>query len=184
MWRVCVKANGRLGYSVRNFRSRGPLATALLALLLSLAASAYAQDDAGMAAQQAAQQAMQVTQQALQDMQLATQMATQQAFQANDQAMQQAMQNALASTPSPLPRAAKPHFSPAAGKFASATLVSIQDGTPKAEIFYTLDGTEPTVFSDPYNGPILISSTIRLKAIARSPIYSPSRVASAKYVIK
>ena len=182
MWRVCVKANGRLGYSVRNFRSSGPLATALLALLLSLAASAYAQDDAGMAAQQAAQQAMQATQQALQDMQLAT--ATQQALQANDQAMQQAMQNALASTPSPLPRAAKPHFSPAAGKFASATLVSIQDGTPKAEIFYTLDGTEPTVFSDPYTGPILISSNIRLKAIARSPIYSPSRVASAKYVIK
>jgi len=177
-----VKANGRLGYSVRDVRSRAALATALLALLLSLAASAYAQDDAGMAAQQAAQQAMQATQQALQDMQLAT--ATQQALQANDQAMQQAMQNALASTPSPLPRAAKPHFSPAAGKFASATLVSIQDGTPKAEIFYTLDGTEPTVFSDPYNGPILISSTIRLKAIARSPIYSPSRVASAKYVIK
>ena len=180
-----MKANGRLGYSVRDVRSRAALATALLALLLSLAASAYAQDDAGMAAQQAAQQAMQATQQALQDMQLATQMATQQALQANDQAMQQAMQNAaLASTPSPLPRAAKPHFSPAAGKFASATLVSIQDGTPKAEIFYTLDGTEPTVFSDPYNGPILISSTIRLKAIARSPIYSPSRVASAKYVIK
>ena len=182
MWRVCVKANGRLGYSVRDVRSRAALATALLALLLSLVASAYAQDDAGMAAQQAAQQAMQATQQALQDMQLAT--ATQQALQANDQAMQQAMQNALASAPSPLPRAAKPHFSPAAGKFASATLVSIQDGTPKAEIFYTLDGTEPTVFSDPYNGPILISSTIRLKAIARSPIYSPSRVASAKYVIK
>ena len=182
MWRVCVKANGRLGYSVRDVRSRGALATALLALLLSLAASAYAQDDAGMAAQQAAQQAMQATQQALQDMQLAT--ATQQALQANDQAMQQAMQNALASAPSPLPRAAKPHFSPAAGKFASATLVSIQDGTPKAEIFYTLDGTEPTVFSDPYTGPILISSNIRLKAIARSPIYSPSRVASAKYVIK
>ena len=182
MWRVCVKANGRLGYSVRDVRSRAALATALLALLLSLAASAYAQDDAGMAAQQAAQQAMQATQQALQDMQLAT--ATQQALQANDQAMQQAMQNALASTPSPLPRAAKPHFSPAAGKFASATLVSIQDGTPKAEIFYTLDGTEPTVFSDPYTGPILISSNIRLKAIARSPIYSPSRVASAKYVIK
>jgi type II secretory pathway pseudopilin PulG len=177
-----VKANGRLGYSVRDVRSRAALATALLALLLSLAASAYAQDDAGMAAQQAAQQAMQATQQALQDMQLAT--ATQQALQANDQAMQQAMQNALASAPSPLPRAAKPHFSPAAGKFASATLVSIQDGTPKAEIFYTLDGTEPTVFSDPYTGPILISSNIRLKAIARSPIYSPSRVASAKYVIK
>ena len=177
-----MKANGRLGYSVRDVRSRAALATALLALLLSLAASAYAQDDAGMAAQQAAQQAMQATQQALQDMQLAT--ATQQALQANDQAMQQAMQNALASAPSPLPRAAKPHFSPAAGKFASATLVSIQDGTPKAEIFYTLDGTEPTVFSDPYTGPILISSNIRLKAIARSPIYSPSRVASAKYVIK
>ena len=182
MWRVCVQAKGRLGYSVRDVRSRGALATALLALLLSLVASAYAQDDAGMAAQQAAQQAMQATQQALQDMQLAT--ATQQALQANDQAMQQAMQNALASAPSPLPRAAKPHFSPAAGKFASATLVSIQDGTPKAEIFYTLDGTEPTVFSDPYTGPILISSNIRLKAIARSPIYSPSRVASAKYVIK
>ena len=177
-----MQAKGRLGYSVRDVRSRAALATALLALLLSLVASAHAQDDAGMAAQQAAQQAMQATQQALQDMQLAT--ATQQALQANDQAMQQAMQNALASTPSPLPRAAKPHFSPAAGKFASATLVSIQDGTPKAEIFYTLDGTEPTVFSDPYNGPILISSTIRLKAIARSPIYSPSRVASAKYVIK
>jgi hypothetical protein len=176
-----VTESRRFGYSVPGVSFRGALATAFLPIILLLAARASAQDDAGMAAQQA----MQATQQALQDMQLASQMANQQAMQASEQAMQQAMQNASASPqPRGYGRADKPHFHPAAGKFASATLVSIQDGVPKAKIFYTFDGTEPTTSSHPYTGPILISSTTRLKAIARSPIYSPSRVARAKYVIK
>jgi hypothetical protein len=184
-WRLCVIANRRFVNSVPGVGLRRSFATLLFPVLLLFAANAFAQDDAGMAAMQASQMAMQASQQAMQDMQTAaaSQMATQQAIDTQQAMQMAAMQNSFASTPR-YGRADKPHFYPAARKFASATLVSIQDNVPKATIFYTLDGTAPTTSSHPYTGPILIRSTTRLKAIARSPILSPSRVARAKYVIK
>ena len=100
------------------------------------------------------------------------------------EAAAQAMQDTSAPVQLPPARADKPNFYPAPGKFASAVRIAIQDSTPKASIFYTLDGTEPTTSSIPYTGPILVSSTGRIRAMARSPTYSPSKVASAKYVIK
>jgi type II secretory pathway pseudopilin PulG len=158
-------------------------------MFFCFAMSALGQDPGAAAAAQATQMAAQAAQQANQQAMQDAQMAAQTAQQLNQQAMdaaQQAAQNS--STPSPRPRgygrADKPHFSPAPGKFDSATSVTIQDSVPKASIFYTLDGTEPTTSSPPYTGPILVSSTSHLKAIALSPIYSQSKVASAKYVIR
>jgi len=156
--------------------------------MLLMCISARAQDAGAAAAQQAVQQANQAASQAAQQANDAMTQASQQANRDAQNAMQQAQMNTTspARTPpgSAYGRADKPRFSPAAGKFTSATQVSIQDSAPKASIFYTLDGSEPTTSSTPYTGPILISATSRLRAIARSPIYSPSKVASATYVIK
>jgi type II secretory pathway pseudopilin PulG len=160
-------------------------------MFFCFAISASAQDPGADAAAQAVQQSIQMaaqaTQEANQQAMQAAQMAAQTAQQLNQQAMeaaQQAAQNSSTPTPQGYGRADKPHFYPSSGKFTGATSVTIQDSVPKATIFYTLDGTQPTPSSTPYTGPILVSSTSRLKAIAQSPIYPLSKVASAKYVIK
>jgi type II secretory pathway pseudopilin PulG len=167
-------------------------------MFFCFAISASAQDPGADAAAQAVQQSMQMAaqaaqeanQQAMQAAQMAAQtaqIAAQTAQQLNQQAMeaaQQAAQNSSTPAPRGYGRADRPHFYPSSGKFTGATSVTIQDSVPKATIFYTLDGTQPTPSSTPYTGPILVSSTSRLKAIAQSPIYTPSKVASAKYVIK
>ena len=62
--------------------------------------------------------------------------------------------------------------------------VTILEGVPKASIFYTIDGSEPSKLSTPYVGPIAVNATTRIKAIERSPIYSASKVATTKYIIK
>jgi hypothetical protein len=168
---------------------RTALGAVLPAALFLFAANSQAQDASADAAAQAVQQSIMISVQATQQANDAMMQAAQQANQAAMQAAQQAAQQASPPPapfprPSPYGRADKPHFSPASGKFASGVRVSIQDSAPKASIFYTLDGTEPTTSSTPYTRPVLVSSTTQLRAIARSPIYSPSKVASAKYVIK
>jgi hypothetical protein len=166
---------------------------ATASLICIPAASAQA-DPAGQAAAQASQQAamaaMQATQQAMQQATQAAQQANQQAAQAGQQAMQ-ASQQAAANTPTGGPphpgygRADKPSFSPRPGKFSGSVSVSISDPTtPKAVIFYTLDGSQPTPASARYKGPITVTASTKLRAIAESPIYSPSRVANGKYVIR
>jgi type II secretory pathway pseudopilin PulG len=152
----------------------------VLPALFLFAPGVRAQDPGADAATQAMQQAVQLSVQAAQQANQQAMQATQQAT----QAAQQAMQDASAPVQLLPARVDKPNFYPAPGKFTSAVRIAIQDGTPKASIFYTLDGTEPTTSSIPYTGPILVSSTGRIRAIARSPAYSPSKVASAKYVIK
>ena len=159
--------------------------TILPAIFFFFAIRTEAQDP-GAAAAQAVQQFNQAAAQAAQQ---ANDQMMRDALQANQQAMQAAQQAAM-NTPAPGPqphgygRADKPQFYPSSGKFTGATSVTIKDSAPKASIFYTLDGTEPTTSSSLYTGPVLVSSTSQLKAIARSPIYSPSKVATAKYVIK
>ncbi len=161
----------------------------LPAIFFFFAISTQAQDPGAAAAAQAVQQsnqmAAQAAQQANQQMMDAAQQAQQQAMQAQQQAMQaqQAAMDSSVLTP-PHGRADKPHFYPSSGKFSGATTVTIKDSAPKASIFYTLDGTDPTTSSTLYTGPVLVGSTSQLKAIAKSPVYSSSKVATAKYVIK
>jgi hypothetical protein len=156
----------------------------LPAVLFLVPTSARAQDAA--AAAQAVQQSNQAAAQAAQQ---ASDQMMRDAQQANQQALQNAQQAAM-NTPAPVPGshgygpADKPRFYPASGKYTGPTSVTIKDSAPKANIFYTLDGTQPNTSSARYTGPILVSSTSQLKAIANSPIYSPSKVATAKYVIK
>jgi hypothetical protein len=53
-----------------------------------------------------------------------------------------------------------------------------------ASFFYTLDGTTPTPSSNPYTGPITISSTQTVQAIATASGYPQSGLTSATYTFQ
>ena len=82
-----------------------------------------------------------------------------------------------------LPTAATPTFSPGAGSYGYALIVSISDATTGATIYYTTDGSTPTTSSTQYTAPIAMGSTETLKAIAVAPGDANSAVASAAYTI-
>lgn len=81
------------------------------------------------------------------------------------------------------PTAATPTFSPASGTFTSAQTVSLSDATPGASIYYTTNGSTPTVASTLYSTPIAVPSTSTVEAIAVATGYTNSAVASATYTI-
>ena len=74
-----------------------------------------------------------------------------------------------------------PTFSPAAGSYLEAQNVTITE-TTGADIYYTLDGTDPSDASTPYTGAIAVGSTTTIKAIAIKDSKS-SNIASATYTI-
>ena len=81
-------------------------------------------------------------------------------------------------------QAATPTFSPAPGSYTTAQSVSILDTTPNATIYYTLNGTPPTTSSPVYSGPITISSTTTIQAIAAASGLANSPAATGKYSIQ
>ena len=76
-------------------------------------------------------------------------------------------------------------FSPVGGtSFAGTQSVTITAGTSvSGSIYYTTDGSTPTCSSTAYTGPITVSSTETIQAIACSGGYPTSTVASATYNI-
>ena len=84
---------------------------------------------------------------------------------------------------SPPPPAATPTFSPAAGTYTSAQMVTISDTTPGATIYFTTDGTTPTTTSTKFTAPIPVNTTETIKAIATATGFSSSAVATATYTI-
>jgi hypothetical protein len=78
---------------------------------------------------------------------------------------------------------ATPAFSPAGGTFSSAQTVTISDATSGATIHYTLDGSAPTASSATYTGPLSITATTTVKAIAVLSGSTDSAVATATYTI-
>jgi len=80
-------------------------------------------------------------------------------------------------------QAAAPSFSPAAGTYAAAVSVTIASATPGAVIHYTTDGSTPTAASTLYTGPINLSSTATVNAIATASGLNASTVSSATYTV-
>ena len=74
---------------------------------------------------------------------------------------------------------AAPLISPGGGTYASTPVISLSDATAGAAIYYTVDGTAPSLNSTPYAGPIEMASTGVLRAISfREGIESPLSAAS------
>ncbi|MFL6354418.1 MAG: chitobiase/beta-hexosaminidase C-terminal domain-containing protein, partial [Bryobacteraceae bacterium] len=79
--------------------------------------------------------------------------------------------------------AATPAFSPSPGTYNSAQSVAISDSSSGTTIYYTTNGSTPTTSSTVYTGPIQVSTTTTIKAIAAGGGLSASAVASATYTI-
>jgi Chitobiase/beta-hexosaminidase C-terminal domain/Glycosyl hydrolases family 16 len=77
---------------------------------------------------------------------------------------------------------AAPSFSPGPGSYVGAQTVTITAATPSAMIHYTTDGSTPSPSSTLYSGPISLSSSATIGAIAVLGNLS-SPVTSGSYVI-
>src|SRR5205814_676676 len=80
--------------------------------------------------------------------------------------------------------AGTPELSPSGGTFTSSITVTLTDSTPGSTIYYTTDGSTPTTSSAAYTGPITVTTTQTIKAIAGAAGYTPSAVASGTYKIQ
>ena len=83
----------------------------------------------------------------------------------------------------PTETVATPTFSPAAGTYTSAQNVTIACATAGADIYYTVDGSNPTTSSTKYTAPIAVSVSTTVKAIAVKSGMNNSSVAIAAYTI-
>src|SRR6185503_15364491 len=78
---------------------------------------------------------------------------------------------------------ATPWFSVPSGTYSTAQAVSIGSSTSGSAIYFTTDGSAPTTSSYRYGGPVSVSKSMVLQAIAVAPSYSNSGMARASYVI-
>lgn len=76
-----------------------------------------------------------------------------------------------------------PSFSPSGGTYSSAQTVNISNTVSGATIYYTTNGATPTTGSTIYSGPITVSASVTLKAMAVANYYNPSAIGSASYTI-
>ena len=76
-----------------------------------------------------------------------------------------------------------PIFSPKAGTYTSAQSVAVTDSMSGATIYYTTDGSTPTSSSKLYTGPVVVSSSQTIKAIAVASGYGNSVVTTATYTV-
>jgi hypothetical protein len=80
--------------------------------------------------------------------------------------------------------AAAPTFSPVPGKYTSAQTVTMASKTAGATIYYTTNGSVPTTSSAKYTGPVTISATTALKAMAVASGMSNSTITAGTYTIQ
>lgn len=79
--------------------------------------------------------------------------------------------------------AATPTFGLAGGTYTSSQSVAISSATSGATVKYTTDGSTPTSSSATYTGPITVSVTTTIKALAIKSGMTNSAIASATYTI-
>jgi hypothetical protein len=80
--------------------------------------------------------------------------------------------------------APSPTFSVQSGSFDGPVTVTITDAAPGATIYYTLDGKAPQWDSPVYTGPITVSKSAHLVAIAIPAHRLRSAPATASYEVK
>lgn len=79
-------------------------------------------------------------------------------------------------------KAAQPTFSVASGTYNNDLNVTITTSTLGASIYYTIDGSDPSPINGYlYNGPVLISKSLTLKAVAYKENMEISNISSAAY---
>lgn len=83
----------------------------------------------------------------------------------------------------PMVPAAPPSFDLAPGTYNTTQTVTLTDAMPNATIYYTTDGSAPTVSSTVYTVPITIDASQTVLAIAVAPGYSSSVAGASAYVI-
>ena len=82
-----------------------------------------------------------------------------------------------------IPKVSAPVFSPAGGTYRSAQNVTITSGTEEADIYYTVDGSDPTRSSTKYKGAVTVSKNTTIKAMAVKTGFSDSDISIAGYTI-
>jgi hypothetical protein len=82
-----------------------------------------------------------------------------------------------------IPTVAAPVITPNGGSVAGSQAVQIADGTKDAQIFYTTDGSTPTVYSTLYTGAITVSSSETITAIASATGYLQGNPVVAAFVV-
>ncbi len=90
---------------------------------------------------------------------------------------------ATASYTLDLPPAPTPVISPGSGSYATSQTVTITDTAAGVSIYYTLDGSVPTTASTPYTGPINVSTSETVAAIATGGGYNTSLPGASTIVI-
>src|SRR5207249_9000461 len=80
-------------------------------------------------------------------------------------------------------RVVAPTFSPPGGSFVGSVTVTPTSATSGATIYYTTDGSAPTTASSAYTGPVPLTTTTTLRAMAAASGMSNSNVTSATYTI-
>jgi len=78
---------------------------------------------------------------------------------------------------------ATPQFSLPAGTYNTAQTVSLYEATAGSTIYYTTDGSAPSVASQRYSGPIAINASTVVEAMATAPGYTDSGMARASYLL-
>ena len=78
---------------------------------------------------------------------------------------------------------AAPEFSVAGGTYNEPQTITLSCATEGADIYYTLDESEPTAESTLYTEPIALETTTTVKAVAIDAKGNASEVVSQKYVI-
>ena len=97
----------------------------------------------------------------------------------NDSALASADFTVSADTPT----TATPTITPDGGEFSESVAVSLATTTPGATIFYTTDGSTPSVSSTAYMGPFTLSTDATVSAFAVAVGYTDSAVVIADFTL-
>ncbi|MFH1009287.1 MAG: CotH kinase family protein [Candidatus Latescibacterota bacterium] len=79
--------------------------------------------------------------------------------------------------------AESPDFSPGAGFYNGALILTLTPSSPSATVYYTRDGSDPTESSAKYSSPIVVDTTTVIRARALGNDLLPSSIITQTYLI-